>query len=121
VGIVLVASIALLFLFSASAAGDSVTRYEDPDLVTNVQGENVVEPGDTVTLNVAVQNRGSYTGEVRATPDHIAGTEAIDVPGTAIGTTAEFDDSGTPFDVRNGVQRVGLRDAQSICVAFCDG
>lgn len=102
------ALVALLFLSgTAAGAGESVTRYDDPDLVPNVEGENVVESGETVTVNVAVQNRGSYVGGARAPAEHFTSVEAIDTPGAAIGTVAEFDEGGAPIEVRSGVQRVG--------------
>jgi hypothetical protein len=102
-------AVAVLLLISgtATAAGESVTRYEEPDLVPNVEGENVVAAGETVTLNVAVQNRGSYVGGARAPASHFTGVESVDTPGAAIGAVAEFGEGGAPFDVRSGVQRVG--------------
>ena len=104
-----VAALVALLLLSGTAAGagESVTRYDDPDLVPNVEGENVVEAGETVTVNVAVQNRGSYVGGARAPVSHFTAVEAIDTPGAAIGTVAEFGEGDTPFNVRSGVQRVG--------------
>lgn len=107
-GVASVVLLAVLFLFSAPAGANSITSYEEPDLVTNVEGENVVESGETVTLQVAVQNRGSYTGKARATPDHLSGLETIDTPGTTIGTVAEFNEGGAPVDVRTGSQMVGI-------------
>lgn len=107
VSITVLALTFLLLSLAVVSAGDSVTRYEEPDLVTNVQGENVVEPGETVSLSIAIQNRGSYTGKVRAGPEHLSGLESIDTPGKTIGTVANFDDGGTPFDVKSGAQKVG--------------
>jgi|GEM_PF-1508890 len=106
-GIIILVLTAALMLLSAPAMGNSVTRYDDPDLVPNVEGENVVEPGETVTLNVAVQNKGSYAGKVRAEPGHLSGMESIDTPGAAIGTVAEFIEGEAPLSVRTGRQKVG--------------
>lgn len=103
----MIATVTVLALFSAPVMGNSITRYEDPDLVPNVEGENVVEPGETVTLEIAVQNRGSYTGKARAAPGHLSGMDSIDTPGSAIGTVAEFGEGAAPLEVRNGEQRVG--------------
>lgn len=100
-------AVALLLLSVATVSADSLTRHDEPDLVPSVEGENVVEPGETVTLNVAVQNRGSYIGEARASSDHLSGLESIDTPGSAIGTLAEFSDGGAPLEVRNGEQKIG--------------
>ncbi|MFP4175190.1 MAG: COG1361 S-layer family protein [Halobacteriales archaeon] len=104
-----VVAIAAVLLLSGAAAGEgeSVTRYEDPDLVPNVEGENVVGAGETVTVNVSVQNRGSYVGDARAPAEHFTGVESVDTPGAAIGAVAEFGEGDAPFDVRSGVQRVG--------------
>jgi len=99
--------VATVMLLAAPAAADSMTRHEDPDLVPNVEGENTVESGETVTLQVAVQNRGSYIGEARASSDHLSGLESIDTPGTAIGTLAEFTEGEAPIEVRSGRQTVG--------------
>ena len=106
-GVVVLVLTAILILSSAPAAANSITSYEDPDLVPNVEGENVVEPGETVTLQVAVQNRGSYTGKARAEPDHLSGLSTIDTPGAAIGTVAEFSEGDAPLDVQTGAQKVG--------------
>lgn len=104
---VLVVLTAILILSSAPVAANSITSYEDPDLVPNVEGENVVEPGETVTLQVAVQNRGSYTGKARAAPGHLSGLDTVDTPGTTIGTVAEFSEGSAPVDIRTGAQKVG--------------
>jgi len=104
---VLTVALALALSGTAAGAGESVTRYEDPDLVPNVEGENVVEAGETVTLKVTVQNRGSYVGGARAPPSHFTGVESVDTPGAAIGAVAEFEDGGAPFDIHTGVQTVG--------------
>ena len=105
--VALVLAVAAVMLLSAPAAANSITSYEEPDLVPNVEGENVVEPGETVTLRLAVQNRGSYTGKARAAPDHLSGLESIDTPGTTIGTVAEFAEGDAPVDVRTGSQMLG--------------
>ena len=108
VGLTVAAVVGVLLLSgAAAAAGESVTRYEDPDLVPNTEGENVVEPGGTVSLNVAVQNRGSYVGGARAPAEHFTSVESIDTPGAAIGTVAEFGEGRSPFEIRSGRQRVG--------------
>jgi hypothetical protein len=90
-----------------AAQGNSVTRYEEPDLVPNLEGENVVEPGETVTLRIAVQNRGSYTGSAQAVPEHLSGVQQVDTPGTAVGTVAEFGAGTAPLNVKTGAQKVG--------------
>lgn len=100
-------AVAALVFASASAAAYPTTSFESPDLAPNVQGENVVEPGDTVTLQVAVQDRGSAAGRTSVQPADLSGIRAIDDPRQAIGTVARFSDRRGPFEIRSGTQKLG--------------
>jgi hypothetical protein len=107
-----VAAVALALVLSGvatPAAGASYDEYEEPELTTTVQGSNVVVPGETTTVRVAVQNRGTGVTRAQGSVDRLATAfrTAGVTPGAAMATTARVEDGGAPVEVRTGEQSVG--------------
>ena len=90
-----------------SAAG--YDEFQEPELTTSVQGSNVVVPGETTTLQVGIQNRGTAVTSGEGRIDRLAQAfESAGVkPGAAMATTARVEASSAPVDVRSGEQSVG--------------
>ena len=53
-----------------SAAG--YDEFQEPELTTSVQGSNVVVPGETTTLQVGIQNRGTAVTKGQGRIDRLA-------------------------------------------------
>ncbi|MEF8856423.1 MAG: COG1361 S-layer family protein [Haloplanus sp.] len=111
---VVAASLALLVVLAtlatpAAAATASYDEYEQPELTTSVQGSNVVVPGETTTLQVGVQNRGTAVTKAEGSVDQLskAFESAGVTPGAAMATTARFEAASAPVDIRTGEQSVG--------------
>jgi hypothetical protein len=90
-----------------SAAG--YDEFQEPELTTSVQGSNVVVPGETTTLQVGIQNRGTAVTKGQGRIDRLAQAfqSAGVKPGTAMATTAHVDAGSAPVDVRSNEQPVG--------------
>jgi hypothetical protein len=102
-----------LFLMSAAmatpAAAATYSENQEPELVTSVQGSNVLTPGETATLQVGVQNRGTAVtnsqGELSRLADAF-GTAGV-TPGAAMATTASVGSGSAPVTLRTGEQSIG--------------
>jgi len=90
-----------------SAAG--YDEFQEPELTTSVQGSNVVVPGETTTLQVGIQNRGTAVTSGEGRIDRLAQAfESAGVkPGAAMATTVRVGAGSAPVDVRSGEQSVG--------------
>jgi hypothetical protein len=111
---VVTASLALVVVLATlatpvTAASASYDEYEQPELTTSVQGSNVVVPGETTTLQVGIQNRGTAVTNAEGSVDQLstAFQSAGVTPGAAMATTAVFEAGSAPVDVRTGEQAVG--------------
>lgn len=114
--------VALSLGLSAAAtpvAGASYDEYREPELVPTIQGSNVVSPGETATLTVRVQNRGTAVTHSEGNVDRLAAV--VDshgvTPGTATATTVTVDSGDAPLDVDSGPQSAGSispRDAGDV-------
>jgi hypothetical protein len=104
--------VALLVVLAGVATPVSAATYSEnqaPELVTSVQGSNVVVPGETTTLQLGVQNRGTAVTDSKGSISELASalnTAGVQ-PGAAMATTARVESGGAPVTVRNGVQSVG--------------
>lgn len=114
-------TISVLLFGSILAAGVgtvSAERYNDfsePTLNPSIQGENVVSPGETKRFDLTVQNRHQGTTEADQDIDGIS--QVIQSHRVAIGaasaTTASFESTDAPFDIRTGAQNLGTIEAGS--------
>ena len=94
-------------------AQEQYTDFSEPTLDTSIRGQNVVEPGEERTFEVAVQNRHSGTTNTDRRIDEIAQvvqTHRINL-GAASGVTADVASGDAPVDVRTGTQSLGTIDA----------
>jgi len=91
------------------AAAASYNENQEPELVTSVQGSNVLVPGETATLQVSVQNRGTAVTDSEGRLSELASAfETAGVrPGVAMATTAQFEAKKAPIDIRTGQQSIG--------------
>ncbi|WP_338739895.1 COG1361 S-layer family protein [Haloplanus salilacus] len=104
--------VALSLVLSAAAtpvAAASYDEYQEPELVPTIQGSNVVAPGETATLTVQLQNRGTAVTHSDGNVDRLASVvDAHGVtPGTATATTVTVDAGGAPLEVDSGPQSAG--------------
>jgi hypothetical protein len=96
------------------AAAAEYDEYQEPELVPTIQGTNVVSPGETTTLTVQVQNRGTA---VTSAEDGISQLRSVVEshgirPGSALATTVEFEAGDAPLEVKSGEQGVGTISPQ---------
>ena len=110
--IVVTALLALAVVLSVVAmpvSAASYDEYREPELTTSVQGSNVVVPGETTTLHIGVQNRGTAVTHGQGSVDRLsqAFQSAGVKPGAAMATTARVEAGSAPIDVRSGEQSVG--------------
>jgi hypothetical protein len=114
----LLVGVALSLVLSGAAtpaAAATYDEYEEPELVPTIQGTNVVSPGETTTLTVQLQNRGTAVTHADGSVNDLAtvvNTHGIK-PGTAMSTTVEFAAGSAPLDVKSGEQSVGSISPQS--------
>jgi hypothetical protein len=106
---VALAVVTLLSVVAVPAAAAGYDEYESPELTTTVQGSNVLVPGETASLELAIQNRGTAVTSGDGRVDRLAKTfESAGVkPGSAMGTTARFESESAPVEIRSGEQSVG--------------
>ncbi|WP_256407001.1 COG1361 S-layer family protein [Haloplanus ruber] len=91
------------------AVAASYDEYGKPELVPTVQGSNVVAPGETTTLTVRLENRGTAITHGEGSVDRLAAvvdSQGV-TPGTATSTTVSVASGDAPLDVRSGKQSVG--------------
>ncbi|MFC6613968.1 COG1361 S-layer family protein [Halopenitus salinus] len=114
-------AISVLLLGATIAVGAgavSAERYDDfsqPTLEPTVQGVNVVSPGETERLEIAVQNRHEGTTETDQRIDGIAQvvqSHRVNL-GAASAVTADVESGDAPLTVRTGTQSLGTIDAGS--------
>jgi len=105
----LLALVVVLATAATPAAAASYDEYQQPELTTAVQGSNVVVPGETTTLQVGIQNRGTAVTRSEGSVDRLATAfqSAGVKPGAAMATTARVEAGSAPVDVRTGEQSVG--------------
>ena len=108
----LVALVTLLLVSSAVATPAAAARYSEnhePELTASVQGSHVLAPGETTTLRVGIQNRGTaVTNSEGKVSDLAAAFRTAGVtPGAAMATTATFESTDAPVTLRTGEQSVG--------------
>ncbi|GAB6860284.1 CARDB domain-containing protein [Haloplanus litoreus] len=107
-----VALVTLLLVSSAVATPVAAARYsenQEPELTTSTQGSNVLVPGETTTLQVGIQNRGTSVTNTEGKVSDIASAfrTAGVTPGAAMATTATFESANAPVTLRTGEQSVG--------------
>ena len=105
-------------LAAAGAGTVSAERYNDfsePTLDPSVQDENVVSPGETKRFELTVQNRHDGTTETDRRIDGISEvvqSHRVEL-GAATATTASFESTDAPFDIKSGTQNLGTIQAGS--------
>jgi hypothetical protein len=114
----LLGAVVLSVVLSAAAtpaAAATYDEYQEPTLVPTVQGSNVVSPGETTTLRVQLQNRGTAITHADGNVDRLAAVvDSHGVkPGTAMSTTVSFESAGGPLEVKSGTQGAGTISPQS--------
>jgi len=91
------------------ATAATYSENQEPELVTSIQGSNVLTPGETTTLQVGIQNRGTAVtnsqGELSRLAD--AFQTAGVTPGAAMATTASVESGSAPVTLRTGEQSIG--------------
>ncbi|WP_257629073.1 COG1361 S-layer family protein [Haloplanus salinarum] len=108
-----VTALVVLFVMSAvvatPAAAATYSENQEPELVTSVQGSNVLTPGETTTLQVGVQNRGTAVTNSQGETSKLADAfrTAGVTPGAAMATTASVESGSAPVTLRTGEQPVG--------------
>ncbi|MFB6123366.1 MAG: COG1361 S-layer family protein [Haloferacaceae archaeon] len=94
---------------STPAAAATYDEYQEPTLVPTIAGTNVVSPGETTTLPVVVQNRGTSVTHADGSVDKLA--TVVDShgikPGAAMSATMSFDAGAAPLTIKSGEQSVG--------------
>jgi hypothetical protein len=108
----LAALVTLLLVSAAVATPAAAARYnenQEPELTTSIRGSNVLVPGETTTLQVAVQNRGTAVTNAEGEVTDLASAfrTAGVTPGAAMATTASFGSGSTPVTLRTGSQSIG--------------
>jgi len=105
----LLALVVMLATAATPVAAASYDEYRQPELTTAIQGSNVVVPGETMTLQVGIQNRGTAVTRSEGRVDRLATAfqSAGVKPGAAMATTARVEAGSAPVDVRTGEQSVG--------------
>ncbi|AXG07282.1 hypothetical protein DU500_13085 [Haloplanus rubicundus] len=108
----LAALVTLLLVSAAVATPAAAARYsenQEPELTTSIQGSNVLVPGETTTLQVGIQNRGTAVTNTEGKVSDLASAfrTAGVTPGAAMATTATFESSNAPVTLRTGEQSVG--------------
>ena len=109
---VLAALVTLLLVSAAVATPAAAARYsenQEPELTTSVQGSNVLVPGETTTLQVGIQNRGTAVTNTEGSVSDLASAfrTAGVTPGAAMATTATFESANAPVTLRTGEQSIG--------------
>ena len=108
----LAALVTLLLVSAAVATPAAAARYnenQEPDLTTSIQGSNVLVPGETTTLQIGIQNRGTAVTNAEGEVSELASAfrTAGVTPGAAMATTATFESTNAPVTLRTGEQSVG--------------
>jgi len=105
----LLALLVVLAGVATPVAATSYDEYQQPELTTAVQGSNVVVPGETTTLRIGIQNRGTSVTNSEGSVERLAQVfqSAGVKPGAAMATTAHVEAGSAPVDVRTGTQSVG--------------
>jgi VCBS repeat-containing protein len=116
-----VVALSLALSGATPVAAASYDEYQEPELVTTIQGSNVVSPGETATLTVGVQNRGTAVTHSDGSVDRLAAVvDAHGItPGTATATTVTVGSGGAPLEVDSGPQSAGSispRDAGDVSI-----
>ncbi|MFB6101110.1 MAG: COG1361 S-layer family protein [Haloplanus sp.] len=109
---VAVAALAVLTVLAGVATPVTAASYDEnqkPELTTSIQGANVLVPGETTTLQVGVQNRGTAVTHAQGSVDTLskAFQSAGVQPGAAMATTASFEAGDAPVTLHTGEQTVG--------------
>mgnify|MGYP002761307526 CR=1 FL=1 len=108
----LAALVTLLLVSAAVATPTAAARYsehQDPELTTSIGGSNVLVPGETTTLRIGIQNRGTAVTNAEGEVSELASAfrTAGVTPGAAMATTASFESGSAPVTLRSGEQSVG--------------
>ncbi|AXG10683.1 COG1361 S-layer family protein [Haloplanus rubicundus] len=108
----LAALVTLLLVSAAVATPAAAARYsehQEPELRTSISGSNVLVPGETTTLQVGIQNRGTAVTNAEGEVSELASAfrTAGVTPGAAMATTASFGSGSAPVTLRSGEQPVG--------------
>jgi hypothetical protein len=108
----LAALVTLLLVSSAVATPAAAAKYnenQEPELTTSVRGSNVLVPGETTTLRIGIQNRGTAVTNTEGEVSELASAfrTAGVTPGAAMATTATFESGEAPVTLRTGEQSVG--------------
>ena len=108
----LAALVTLLLVSAAVATPAAAARYsenQEPELTTSIQGSNVLVPGETTTLQVGIQNRGTAVTNTEGSVSDLASAfrTAGVTPGAAMATTATFESTNAPVTLRTGEQSIG--------------
>jgi len=97
---------------SAVTVPGTAAKYSDfaePELSPTVQSGNTLDPGETKTLSVAVQNRHDGTTDTDRAIDgvsQIVQTHRLDL-GAASATTVSFEAGEAPVEMKTGEQSLG--------------
>ena len=118
VAAITIAAVVLGSVLAAGVGTVSAERYSDfsePVLNPSIEGENVVSPGETKRFEMTVQNRHDGTTEA---DERIGGISQVIQShrvnlGAATATTASFESTDAPFEIKNGIQNLGTIDAGS--------
>lgn len=105
--------VAALSVGPTPVAAEQYTDFSEPTLNPTIQSENVVEPGETKTFSVMIQNRHSGITDTDRSIEGIAQvvrTHRIDLGATSA-TTAEFESGSAPIEVKSGRQSLGTISA----------
>lgn len=111
-GVLLAVATVVSVVAGASTPAAATTTYSElgePELVTSIRGSNVLSAGETVRLDITVQNTGTTVVEQDGNVDGLA--RVVDAhgirPGEAIATEATVGAGNAPIEVKTGTQAVG--------------
>lgn len=97
----------------APAAADRYNDLSEPSIVTTVQSQNTLSPGETTTMALTVQNRQNGNTGADRTIDglsRVIQTFQLSL-GSAGATTATVESGNAPIDIRSGQQSLGTIQA----------
>jgi VCBS repeat-containing protein len=100
---------AALSVGTVPGAAERYNDFSEPELETTVQSGNTLDPGETKTLTVAVQNRHDGITDTDRAIEGIAQvvrTHRLNL-GAASATTVSFEAGDAPVEVKSGRQSLG--------------
>ncbi len=107
IGIGVVVLILATTIFTTPAYTEDSIRYKGPDLITSIEGSNVLDPSEQKRIKIAVQNKGSYITGAYGDSNSFSSIDTISNPGAAVATTANFKKGNAPIEIKSGTKKIG--------------